>query len=278
LVRALTLIVLMFFISSASAADGEIVPGTLSASGTNDIAEAWLISPTRRYEHFVRGNDAEGGGLRLRMTDGRMLTLMLDNSHVFEDRHPRLADLDGDGRDEIVLVLTSLTQGSALAVYGASGDSILLKAQTPHIGQPHRWLNPAGIADFDGDGQLDIALVQMPHLVGRLEMWTFSGGGLTRWGAWDGFTNHAIGSPHTGMAAVADFDGDGVADLAIPKASRIHLEVLGFAQRQLRHISAYFLSGRADGEMSAQRSGDGWVVSVPNRTGRTDRIQVEEVN
>ena len=30
-------------------------------------------------------------------------------------------------------------------------------AETPPTGSPNTWLNPAGIADFDGDGMADIA-------------------------------------------------------------------------------------------------------------------------
>ena len=60
----------------SAASDPEHVPDTFAARG-NKIAEAWLVAPTRRYDHFVRGNSAEAGGLRVRMADGRVLTLML---------------------------------------------------------------------------------------------------------------------------------------------------------------------------------------------------------
>ncbi len=38
------------------------------------------------------------------------------------------------------------------------GNELSIIAETPPIGIPHRWLNPAGIADFDGDGVADLAI------------------------------------------------------------------------------------------------------------------------
>jgi hypothetical protein len=41
-------------------------------------------------------------------------------------------------------------------------------------------------------------------------------------------SNHAIGSRALGLSAVADFDGDGVADLAIPSFNRRAIRLVSF--------------------------------------------------
>lgn len=218
--RALfALITLLFSLPALAQTAGKSDPEALAdlrVARGNTIAEAWLIKPTTRYPHFVQGSRYEAGGLRVRMATGEVLSLTLDDQHVFEDRQPRLADLNGDGTDEIVLVLTSLTKGASLAVYEITNGKISLRAKTNFIGRPFRWLNPAGIADFDGDGRLDIAFVAMPHLIKRLEFWTLRGGSLHQIASGTSYSNHRNGSVHTAMSVVADVNKDGLADLILP--------------------------------------------------------------
>lgn len=249
--------------------DPDALPDGIPASGTQDIAEVWLIEPTDRYDHHVEGTPWEAAGFRLRMADGRVLMFSLDQGHVFEDRRPRLADLDGDGRDEVVVVLSSITEGASLAAYSVIGDQILLKARTPYIGTSHRWLNPAGIADYDGDGQLDVAFVAMPHLVKQLQVWTLGDRGLRRIMTADDFSNHRNGSSHTGMSASADFDGDGVTDLALPDGSRQIIRIVSFAGMGRREIDRLPLPAPADGDFVLTPSGSGYVLSVPLSNGQT---------
>ena len=210
--------------------------------------------------------------MRVRLRDGAVLELLLDDQQVFEDRQPRLADLDGDGRDEIVLVLTSVAAGASLAAFDISNGAIRLEAQTPFIGEPNRWLNPAGVADFDGDGRLEIAFVAMPHLVKRLELWSLTNGALRKEIELGDVSNHRLGSVHIGTAAVADFDGNGIEDPAVPDGSRQELRILSFAGETPRELRRLPLSGPADGEISARRAGDGWEITVPLEGGPSDTL------
>ena len=64
----------------------------------------------------------------------REVVYQLPFHRVFEDRLPRLADLDGDGRDEIIVVESDAIRGAALVVLG-------LRPQAPtdaHAGQTFR--------------------------------------------------------------------------------------------------------------------------------------------
>lgn len=265
------LVVALHFAGVPAAADAGR-PGAIAdlrvATGKGRVAEAWFAEPTARYRHFVLGSDYEPATLVAKLRDGRLVKLTLPSDSVFEDRQPRLADLDGDGVDEIIVVRTYLDRGAALAVVGLKGDRLEIVAETPPTGRPNTWLNPAGIADFDGDGRLDIAYVQMPHVLGRLRVWTMDAGKLREIATLDDTSNHVIGSPVLGLSAVADFDGDGIADLAIPARDRRSIRFLQF-KGGVRDIARKPVPGLAMRDFRIERV-DGKAVVVIGVDGNRD--------
>jgi hypothetical protein len=177
-----------------------VLAGPLSAETplTPRIQMAALTLPTARYDHAVLGDALEWGGLQI-VTDQGDLVIRLPETRVFEDVEIRLADVDGDGAPEVIVVETDLKLGASLAIYGPQGKI----AATPFIGQTHRWLAPAGIADFDGDGRTEIAYVDRPHLRKELVFVRLEGDRLVETLHLPGLTNHRIGE---------DFISGGVRD------------------------------------------------------------------
>ena len=145
--------------------------------------------PTDRYDHAVLGDAMEWGGLDLTTASGQVLRVTLPESRVFEDVTTRLADLDGDGDREVIVVETDIARGAMLAVYDASGRV----AATAPFGETHRWLAPAGIADLDGDGRIEIAYVDRPHLARELVVMRLEGAELIELARLASLTNHRIG-------------------------------------------------------------------------------------
>ena len=132
-------------------------------------------------------------------------------------------------------------------------------AETPPLGAAHRWLAPAGIADFTGDGKLDIALVRQPHVVGTLELWNFNNNALHKIAEMPDVANHIAGSRALDMAAAADFDGDGVADLALPSLDRKTLRFIAFVP-QPREITNLLLPAPAQTNIGLMRNDDTTVL------------------
>ena len=164
------------------------VPFAATAGG---IEEAFYGEGVDVYPHRIMGSVLEKQELRVQ-ADGVKITLTLEGN-VFEDMAPRVADMDGDGLNDVVVVETDPELGASLAIYTLRDGALVKLAATPHIGRAFRWLAPAGIADFDGDGQNDVAYVETPHLGKTLRFWTMRDGALIEIAAAQGLTNHRIG-------------------------------------------------------------------------------------
>ncbi|SIT81807.1 Repeat domain-containing protein [Yoonia rosea] len=157
------------------------------------IVSADYAAPTDRYAHGILGDAIEWGALEI-TTDTGTRRFVLSEDRVFEDVAPRLADVDGDGSPEVIVVETLASAGAQLAVYDETGKI----AATPHIGQTNRWLAPIGIADLDGDGAVEIAYIDRPHLAKTLRVWRYRDDALVPVADLPGLTNHRIGERDIG--------------------------------------------------------------------------------
>ena len=142
------------------------LPDGRVALSNGAIRRAWLADPTDRYRHGVLGDAIEAASVVVERSDGRTGTVASGANAVFEDLSPRIASLNGV--DRIVVVKSYLDRGSALAIIDAEAMKII--AETPPGGHAIAWINPAGIADFDGSGTTNIAICRQLHVVGRLEL------------------------------------------------------------------------------------------------------------
>ena len=151
---------------------------------------------TAEYDHRVLGSlrDAKLLTIHVRLPGSAKITcpaqVLLPRGEVFEDIAPRIADVDGDGMPEVIVVQTDTRKGARLAIYDRRAR---LVAATPPIGQTHRWLAPLGADDLDGDGRAEIAYVDRPHLARLLRVWRLEDGKLVEVARAKGHTNHRIG-------------------------------------------------------------------------------------
>ncbi len=226
------------------------LPDAVVVEGNNNIAKAWLIEPTRRYAHGVLGDEIEAAGIQVVLSTGQEFIFRLNDDSVFEDRYPRLADLDGDGADEIVVVHSYLDRGAALAVLEVDEQGLRIAAESRPIGSANRWLNPVGAGDLTGDGKIEIAAILMPHLDGSLVLYRYHGGGLRQLFRGGRYSNHSIGSRNLGLSLVIDVDADSVDELIIPSFDHYSLVMIGFRDGRAYEIDHLLLDSPIAGDIT----------------------------
>ncbi len=160
-----------------------------AAEASEAIVSADYAGPTQRYAHAVLGDGVEHETLVITLATGDIRRFTLPVTSVFEDTHPRIVDLDADGSPEVIVVESDQSSGARLVIYDASG----FVTATPYIGTRLRWLAPLGAADIDGDGYVEIAYVDRPHLAKTLRIWRYQNRQLSEIASLGGVTNHRIG-------------------------------------------------------------------------------------
>ena len=201
---------------------------TITAATFDDPTDAYahgVLGDTRTFRSLILSTDNRAGSGLTTSAVARSSTfrLRLPLDRVFEDVAPRLADVDGNGDAEVVVVETQVDLGAQLAVYDETGKV----AATPYIGQPFRWLAPAGIGDFDGDGRPEIAYVDRPHLLRELVFVRLEGDRLVEVARAPGFTNHRIGDEDI-TSAVRDCAGQ--SEVLLPDAGWSRLMAVRLAE------------------------------------------------
>ena len=226
--------------------------------GWDDSRPAWPIAarlsgPTDRYVHGIMGNippwsvlevTALACGACRHGSEGA--DAVLPDNLVFEDVAPRLWDVTGDGRPEVVVVESQVARGARLAVWALSdrGDRMTRLAVTDFIGTRHRWLAPVGAGDFDGDGRIEIAYVDRPHLARELVFVRVTGRRMTEVARAAGYSSHRIGDTVI-TAAVCHCGGDQVLvpDAAWQRLLAVSLQGAQIVQRDIGAMTPTAIAG-----------------------------------
>ena len=228
---------------------GGALPDGVVTTGNKGGWKAWLTGPTKRYDHSVLGDGIEASGFRVQTGRGQYRDLELPPEHVFEDRMVRFLDLDQDGTPELVSIKSGFDGGARISAYTIDNDKVILKAESDPVGQSYRWLNIVSAADFDGDGQVEIAAVITPHLGAVLRLFRLAKNRLVPVAEVQGFSNHGIGMRSMGLSAVLDVNDDGIKDIVLPDAQRSTLRIVTFAGGIFRELYRFPMRGNITGNM-----------------------------
>lgn len=218
---------------------------------------AWYAGPTDRYRHAILGDDIEASRLVVHhASTHQTLSYSLPDTSVFEDLTPRWVDVDQDGQFELLTIKAYAAVGATLALYGLGEEALVPLGEAPAIGRSFRWLNPAGVADFDGDGQQEIAVIETPHIGGKLVLyhWDKAQRVITEERRTLGYSTHAIGARELDLMEVVDWTGDGVMDLVLPRQNRQTIAVVSMADGSFEEVYQKHLPDGIKGPITLEAS------------------------
>ena len=235
----------------------DALPGSQVATGANRISRAWLADPAQRFDASAIGANI-AGTLIIADRLGRTFRLETGLDEGFEDLRVRIDDMDGSGTDTLFAVKSSRDQGAALVAVRLEAEGLLrITASTAPVGHPNGWLNMLGTADFTGDGHKAVALVRTPGPEGQLQILDYLGDRFALRFAVPGVNTFAPAATAIDLGVIADFDGDKLADIAVPDATRGAIRILSFGGGQVAEPAVIALPAPVTTEIAGIAAGEG---------------------
>jgi hypothetical protein len=220
------------------------------AHGDGEVRAAWLEEPRHDYAHGVFGAISEAGTLAVLDSDHMVHRVVLPAGQVFEDIEPRVVRIDAD-REAVWTVLSDAHLGSAPVLFVLRNAALRELARGEPIGVRHRWLNPIGAGDLDGDGEVEFAWIRTPHIGGILHIARIDGAALRTVARYAGVSNHVFGATKVGLAAIIP---GAPPYIVAPTQDRRALLVLHFDGRTIREQRRLELPARPCGDVQLQDS------------------------
>ena len=194
------------------------------SDGQNRVAV--LSGPTDIYPHGVLGDRIEANSITLASTypTPKILNVIkIPAPWVIEGIAPIWSDLNGDGERELIVTLSSQTDGGKIAIFNETGN---LMAEGPGIGRGFQWRNQMAVAPYGPEGELELSAVLTPHIGGTVEFYQWKEDRLDIVAAVGGFTSHVIRSRNLDLNVSGNFLGTGQSALLIPTDQKTSLSAI----------------------------------------------------
>ena len=170
-----------------------------------------LTKPSTRYPHDIAGDQLEATEITLLETVPSLrvvISIAIAGQRVVEGVSPIWADLNGDGRREIIVTQSDAEQEAQVVVYSKSGEQL---AAGPAVGRSNRWRHQLAVAPFGSNGEMELAEVLTLRIGGIAGLYRLNGDSLDLVVQRDGVTSHPLGTRNLDMGLA----GDGQPELVV---------------------------------------------------------------
>lgn len=194
----------------------------------------------QRYVHGIMGDDLEAATLLvLEVRDsqiGLLARVDLPGEQVYEGIAPFWADVDGDGREDLLTTVADSSQGARLRVYLWDGKGIVQAVDGAAVGAGNRWRHQLSAGPFGPAGEIEVVDVLTPHIGGILQFSRLVDGAMVLHGQYADVTSHRLGSRNLDQAAAGDFNGDGQPEVLLMDEARENVVAVQHEQDGARAI------------------------------------------
>lgn len=177
-----------------------------------------LAEPTDRFPHSALGDNLEATAVVV-VTVGvnEVETIYQSGDDVIESIAPLLADVDGDGIDDVAVTVSNDSE-VWIAVASSAGGKVV--ATSDPADRLLGWRQLVAVGPLGPNGQTEIAEVFHPDAQGSLRFLGLSGGKLGVLAARTGYRSHEFGGRNLEQAVAADVDRDGSVEVIVPTLDR----------------------------------------------------------
>ena len=177
-----------------------------------------LAEPTDRYPHSALGDNLEATAVAV-VTVGVNEVEMVYRSEndVIESIAPLLADVDGDGIDDVVLTVSN-DREAWIVVASSTGGGVL--ATSDLVDRLLGWRQLVAVGPLGPNGETEIAEIVYPDTNGSVQFLSLTGSDLAVAASRTGYRSHEFGARNLEQALAADVDRDGHREVIVPTLDR----------------------------------------------------------
>jgi hypothetical protein len=247
---------------AAVLSDIENVPDGSTVRGAGSLLYSFS-GPTDRYPHGALGDKIEWSQLVVSSEEPSFSgdVFELPDDEVFEGLFPLIADLDGDGQQEIITTVSDPSNGARLVAFRLESDKLVKIAESEPVGTGFRWLHQIAVAPFGPAGEIEIAVVETPHVGGIAKFYKLDGDKLVLTASEaGGYMSHLNGSRNLDQAVAGDFDGDGSVELLVPSRDQQTLIALRRVGDSIEEVWRLEMGSRLSSNLTVAETSDGGLV------------------
>ncbi len=184
-----------------------------------------LAKPTSRHSYSALGDDLESTALVVvTVGSNEVSPIYTSGEAVIESLAPVLADINGDGVDEVSLTVSDDTNSWSVVV-STTGEGELARSQPTDRLLGWRYIFAVG--PLGPNGQTQLAEMLYPSGQGSLSFLQRQGQNLNVVASLRGYRSHEFGSRNLEQALAADVDRDGLIEVIAPTFDRQHIAGIG---------------------------------------------------